>query len=125
VDAARTELESRIARPNARPGSVKRASEALARLAAGGSVAIPARPEKTPEQVQAAQERAARKAAKSSVSPQSKAIREAVAARTASKGVVTQAQAFKLVQDLGRASGQSIPRWISAGARGRAIPVKG
>lgn len=44
------ELESRIARPNARPGSVKRAQAALARMAEGTSVAIPVTPkaEKAP-----------------------------------------------------------------------------
>lgn len=42
----RTELQARIDRPNARPGSVKRAQAALARLDEGASVAIPARPEK-------------------------------------------------------------------------------
>lgn len=49
----RTELEARIARPNAKPSSVKRATAALARLTEGASVAIPARPEKAPAEAKA------------------------------------------------------------------------
>lgn len=46
ADAVRAELQSRIDRPNARPGSVKRAQAALDRMQAGASVAIPPKPEK-------------------------------------------------------------------------------
>lgn len=46
VKLATAVLEERINRPNAKPGSVKRAQAALARLTSGASVAIPARPEK-------------------------------------------------------------------------------
>lgn len=49
----RSELTARITRPNAKPGSVKRATAALARMDEGTSVAIPARPEKPAKAVTA------------------------------------------------------------------------
>lgn len=104
--------------------SAPNAAGALERLLAGGSVAIPERErtEKTPA--------AAPKAPKAPKSGNPNAhVRLArsnarVQARVNTPAGLSERDFFAHVEAVGRATGNRVPRWISAGARGRTIPVR-
>lgn len=115
VEAARTELQARIDRGGK---SAKNAQKALERMNAGGDVRIPARPEKAP---------AASAPKAPATSPRTKGTnpnRAIVAQNARNRGVVSERDAFALVAAVGRSAGYSIPRWVTAGAKGRTIAPK-
>lgn len=106
----RAELQARIDRQGK---SAKNAQKALARMDAGESVAIPAPAPKAPK---ASAPAPARKVS----NPNLAGNVQRAQARVSSPRV-TREDAFRLVIAEGRAAGRSIPRWISAGAKGRAV----
>lgn len=107
----RAELEARVARQGK---SAKNAQKALERMDAGASVAIPAPAPKAPKA--SAPAASARKVTNPNL--------PIVAANARAKGVVSERQAFALVAAIGRDAGYSIPRWITAGSKGRTIARK-
>lgn len=110
----RTSLAVRVIRDGK---SAKNAQKALERLFAGEGVAIPARPEKAP----------AKASTTPATSPRTKGTnpnRAIVAQNARNRGVVSERDAFALVAAVGRSAGYSIPRWVTAGAKGRTIAPK-
>lgn len=108
------ELQARVARNGK---SAKNAQKALDRMAAGESVAIPAPAPKAPKaSAPAARTTSARKVTNPNL--------PIVVANARAKGVVSERQAFALVAAIGRDAGYSIPRWVTAGAKGRTIARK-
>lgn len=115
--AVRAELQARIARNGK---SSKRAAEALARLDAGGSVAIPERPKAEPKPKTTPKRTS--KTTPLSAGGKTPADVPAVvfnAGTGTSRPVVSQAQACKLAADLLRSHGYSVPRALTTLAKGR------
>ena len=114
------ELQARVARGGK---SAKNASKAIERMTAGVSVAIPAPAPKAPKASATAQAQVAQARTNLGLAPKNPNS-PIIAQNARAKGVVTIAQAYALVAAEGRAAGYSIPRWVSAGAKGKSPRIR-
>lgn len=124
LPAAVGELEARVARQGK---SAKNAAKALARLSEGtGGIAIPAKAPKAEGETRNPSPLMRKAAAAGLIPPTNPNLpgNTARATERLTSARATREDAFRLVMAEAREAGHAIPRWLSAGAKGRALTPK-